>query len=110
MSFGPRMNEIFDDKRVRLVAFAANTYAEALKDMQDIQIDNGIWQNETKQALQGLFSGPITEDDAVGFFVAHTMDYGVFLELANDRKYEILRPTAEKWSKCLLDYARSIYA
>lgn len=110
MSFGPRLNQIFDERRVKLAAYANTTAGEALKDMQEYQNGEGkAWNNDTYQAFLGLFSGPIIEEDAIGFFVAHMMDYGVFLELANDRQNEILRPTAEKWAKDLLDYAKELY-
>jgi hypothetical protein len=114
MSFGPRLNQIFDDRRVKLAAYAESTAAEALKDMQEYQKQEKKepgkgWNNETYQALLGLISGPINEDDAIGFFVAHTIEYGVFLELANDRQNEILRPTAEKWALGLRLYAQELY-
>jgi hypothetical protein len=103
------MNQIFDARRVKLVAYCTLLAGLALQSMQEIQIDNGVWQNETSQALLGLFSGVIDEGEVVGFFVAHMMEYGVFLELANDRKYEILRPTAERFALLLKLYAQELY-
>lgn len=110
MSFGPRLNEIFDARRVKLVAFAQQRAGECLRYMQDLQRNDGVWDNQTYQALQGLFTGLIDELDAAGFFTAHTMDYGVFLELANDRKYELLRPSLERFATALILYAKELYS
>ena len=105
-----RIAGLVNEKIVRLAAFAERTALAALQDMQDFQRGSGqAWNNETNQAFLGLFSGPINERDAVGFFVAHTMFYGVFLELANDRQNAILVPTAERWAKDLLDYAKELF-
>ena len=83
--------------------------------MQDFQAANEFessglgWDNETKQALQRLFSDSFMEDDSVGFFLAHGVEYGVYLELANDRKHELLRPTAEKYALRFKLYAQELF-
>lgn len=109
MSFGPRMNEIFDARRVRLAGACEHIAGEALNDMQDRQLNDEFWNNQTYQAVETLFSGTINENDAVGFFVAHKKDYGVFLELANDRQNAILVPTANEFAPDLIREAKDIY-
>jgi hypothetical protein len=110
MSFGPRLNEIFDRKKAALYAESQRLADEALKELQDSQRDNAYWNNETKQALQRLFSDAFMDDDAVGFFLAHGVEYGIYLELANDRKHEALRPMAEKYALKLKLFAEGLYA
>ena len=109
MSFGPRMNEIFDEKKVRLAGECERIAGVAHEDMQTRQLQNEFWENETFQAVETLFTGPIHEPDAEGFFVAHQKDYGVFLTLANDRKHDILLPTANKFAEDLVKAAKDIY-
>lgn len=109
MSFGPALDRIFDARKVRLAGECERIAGVAVEDMQTRQLQNEFWNNETFQAVETLFSGPIHEPDAEGFFVAHHMDYGVFLELANDRKHAILLPTATKFSEDLVKAAKDIY-
>ena len=109
MSFGPRLNQIFDRKKAALFAYAKQLAEESLAELQDQQKDNAFWNNETFQALQRLFSDAFMEDDAVGFFLAHGVEYGVYLELANDRQNEALRPMIEKYSLKFKLFAQELY-
>lgn len=59
-------------------------------------IKGKYWHNRTSTAEASVFSGIITEKDIVGFFLAHAVEYGVYLELANDRKHQALVPTVGK--------------
>ena len=56
-------------------------------------IKGAFWTNQTSIAADKVFSGVISEKGVVGFFLAHNVEYGVSLELANDRRHESLRPT-----------------
>lgn len=57
------------------------------------------WTDRTGLARQGLF-GEAKEfgDDTLRVRLSHTMDYGVYLELANSGKYAILEPTVKKFA------------
>ena len=59
---------------------------------------NAPWKDRTSNARNGLFG----EAEISGFWrdevlikLAHSVEYGVFLELANDGKYAILKPTLD---------------
>lgn len=61
---------------------------------------NAPWKDRTSHARQGLFG------EASEFFegnrtlkvrISHKMDYGPYLELCNQGKYAILRPTRDKF-------------
>lgn len=59
---------------------------------------NAPWTDRTGNARNGLFgSTEVTglRRNEVKIRLAHTMDYGVFLELARDGKYAILKPTVD---------------
>ena len=59
---------------------------------------NKRWQDRTGNARAGLHGGYFWENtEVLKTFIAHAMDYGVFLELANDGKYAILQPTINKF-------------
>ncbi|AEE95289.1 hypothetical protein [Mahella australiensis] len=53
------------------------------------------WHDRTGHARQGLKGIPLIEKDEITIRLAHTMEYGVYLELAHDGKYAILKPTGE---------------
>ena len=89
---GANLKAIFDKKIAALYAFCEFCAIEALKEMQSEQLGNKYWNNETKTALQELFSAPFRDEESLGFFLAHGVEYGKFLELANDRQNAILLP------------------
>ena len=57
--------------------------------------ENASWIDRTGNAREGLFGSTAVVGDEVMIRLGHSMDYGVFLELANDGKYAILKPTID---------------
>lgn len=109
MSVGSTVKDIFDRRVAALYAEAQRLAAEALAELQDQQRDNQFWNNETFQALQRLFADAFQDDDAVGFFLAHGVEYGVYLELANNRQNEALRPMIEKYALKFKLFAQELF-
>jgi len=66
------------------------------------------WTNRTSDARNRVFSEVINKADAIGFFMAHGIDYGVYLELANDRQNEALRPLIEKYGRMFIERVRAL--
>jgi hypothetical protein len=56
------------------------------------------WKNRTSHARQGLRGGMYKEDKDIFSYIAHSVDYGIFLELCNDGKYAILLETRDKFA------------
>ena len=55
---------------------------------------SAIWTDRTANARQGLQGNSFWELATVlKITLAHTVDYGVYLELAHDRKHQILEKT-----------------
>lgn len=67
------------------------------------------WNNQTESAARLVFSDAFIDDDDLGFFIAHMVEYGVYLEIANDRRHEALRPLIEKFYPLFLRDVRAIY-
>lgn len=101
--------EIFRRKKAALFAESKRLAEEALQEMKTEQAGNEFWDNQTKQALLRLFSDAFQEDDAVGFFLAHGVEYGIYLELANDRQNAILVPKITKYALKLKLFALELY-
>ena len=57
---------------------------------------NAPWIDRTSNARQGLRGGAEFEGSDIVIYVAHTMTYGIYLELCNAGKYAILKPTIER--------------
>lgn len=69
----------------------------ASKKMESWAKQNRPWTDRTGRARSGLFGYAYWEDkQIVSAAIAHTVYYGVFLELAHERKYAILERTIEE--------------
>lgn len=90
---------IFQKKLATLYALAKRLALECVQEAQQRQLGgNEFWNNETKTAVRTLFGDAFQDDVAVGFFLAHFIEYGIYLELANDRQNAILVPMIEKYA------------
>ena len=69
-----------------------------------------FWHNQTETAAKEVFSDAFIDGDDIGFFIAHLVEYGVYLELANDRRHEALRPLIEEFFPQFRRDVQAIYA
>ena len=53
------------------------------------------WQDRTGNARNGLFGGTDVRGNEARILLGHSMEYGIFLELARDGKHAILKPTLD---------------
>jgi hypothetical protein len=97
------ISNIFDIKLIQIEAL--NRYYAALvlnyfrsQQPPGIGTKGKYWSNQTGQAATRVFSDIFKEANKLGFFISHGVNYGVYLELANDRKYESLYPIIKKFS------------
>ena len=68
--------------------------------MQNYSRQNKRWQDRTGNARAGLNGGSGWENiQVLKAWIAHSMSYGVYLELANDRKYQILEESRDKFAQ-----------
>jgi hypothetical protein len=120
------LDAIYARKRAALFALCIYYAALVLKEFRDQQmvgpgggswIDryNGqgtgrYWNNQTETAAREVFADAYVDDDEMGFFIAHMVEYGVYLELANDRRHEALRPLIEKYYPRFRREAEAIYS
>lgn len=84
--------EIYIRKRRAAVALCLYYAGLVLQSFRQRQANNRFWTNRTRTAVNTVFSEAIDEKGVIGFFLAHAVEYGVYLELANDRKHEAIRP------------------
>ena len=107
---GRNIRAIYDRRLVALYALNEFFAAKALKIFkEDQKISQIYWENQTFQAVDSVFSGVIKDNDFIGFFLAHWKDYGVYLELANNRQNEALKPIIDLLYKDYIKAVKEIY-
>jgi hypothetical protein len=77
---------------------------------QGLAQDEGkFWTNQTTLAIKTVFG--FTEDfgDSVCWGIAHHMEYGKWLELANNRKHAALEPTLKLLVPFFMDDVRKVF-
>ena len=87
------MNRWAASKKIALQALGKVTGAN----MEAYAKTNARWVNRTGMARRGLKGGTYTDSSGIYSYIAHSMDYGFWLELANDRKYAILEESRDKY-------------
>lgn len=97
-------------REAAVFAISARTAADALADFQKRQRDNEFWENQTGQALDRMFAEPFREENSIGWFISHGVNYGVYLELANNRKNQSLRPIVQKFAPGFRKEVRKLYS
>lgn len=93
-----KISRVYQHKQLLVIALCNEYAAMAEKRFRQKQhsgtnVKGAFWTNRTSTASDTVFSGVIISQNIYGFFLAQSVSYGVYLELANDRKYESLRPT-----------------
>lgn len=75
---------------------AIQLYAEtsALK-LQNHARENAPWTDRTGHARQRLSGKAEPTDTGYDLILAHGVDYGIFLELANEKRYAIIQQTID---------------
>ena len=67
------------------------------------------WTDRTGNARQGLKGGFIWRNISQAIiYIAHRVDYGVFLELAHEKRFAILQPTVNRFKNIVLGKLKRI--
>lgn len=99
----------YDRKRAALFALSLFYAGKIINDFRQIQEGSEMyWNNQTGLAMSTMFADAFQDDDEVGFFLSHFQRYGIYLELANDRQNEAIRPLILKWAPQFFKDAREI--
>lgn len=98
----------FADFEVKAKA-ALGVYADtAGKKLEDHAKNNAPWQDNTGLARKTIQGGKQWEGDKCHVYVSGNMQYSPFLELCNDKKHAILKPTVDKLSPEILQGLRNL--
>ena len=64
---------------------------------------NKRWENRTGHAMQRLVGYVEKLSQSVRIYIAHGVDYGIYLELAHEKRFAILQETVNNNSKEILE-------
>jgi len=95
------------DRRMRAATFAlAQNWAGKLeREMKE----KAPWTDRTGNARAGLYGTAEWDGNDVVIRIGHTVDYGVYLELARDGLYAIVKPTQQANKANLLRDFRELW-
>jgi hypothetical protein len=82
----------------------------ALQRFRQKQKQNAFWTNQTGSLFNNAFSGSDITSEFIGFYLSLTEDYGLYVELANNRKHEAVRPTVMAFYSRFMRDVEKIYA
>ncbi|WP_054677005.1 hypothetical protein ACFLKB_17430 [Clostridium sp. FAM 1755] len=78
-------------------------YADiAGKKLEEYAKKNAPWKDQSDMDSETIKGGKQWEGDKCNFYVSGNMEGSPFLELCNDKKYAILKPTIDKLSPQIL--------
>ena len=90
-TIGPRLDY--------LVAYSAMNVAEALEqgkaEVEAYAKSSAPWADRSGAARNGLQASVYTEDGELVLELAHTVDYGYWLEVIQEGRYAVIMPTLE---------------
>lgn len=103
------ITKIYERKAAALYALSVAYAAEAIQIFRSRQRGGAYWENQTGDALALMFAKAFQTADSIGFFLAHGVSYGVYLELANDRRNMAILPIIIELWKPYADAVERIY-
>lgn len=86
------LDSLPEKKRRALIAYG-NTAAVKLQGEAQM---SRPWRNRTAQAVQRIKGYCKTTDTGIRIYLAHGVDYGVYLEYANGKKHAVIYPTLRR--------------
>ena len=102
------IERIYERKKTALYALSLNYAAIALQDLRREQGNDKYWENQTFTAVDSVFSDAFFDSASIGWLIAHGVEYGIDLELANNGKHQALKPTINKYAKQFIADAKQL--
>jgi len=89
---------------------AARAFAERNPDRADVTAMGMPWVNRSFRAARSVYADAgINDQGDLYFSMYHTMSYGVYLELANNRRHAVLEPIVREHAPEFLARIKGIY-
>ena len=97
-----KIKSIYNRRRIDVYALSLEYAAIAINYFWSVQppkpdSQGMFWYNRTGQAAARMFTGAEVTENIVSWFMAHSVQYGVYLELSNDRKHASINQVIRKF-------------
>ena len=103
------INEIYRRKEAALYAIALFTVQEMLQQFRAEQAGSAYWQNQSNDAKNRMFTDARITSQFVSLIMAHGVDYGVYLELANNGQNAAIRLFIELYEPIFIKRIKELY-
>jgi hypothetical protein len=98
-------------RRRTLLALCQYYSVVIVQEFRKRQAENEFWNNQTYTARDTVFSEVIDNGaHSIGLSLAHYVDYGVYLEFANNRQNQMIMPMMESIMPRLMADVKTIMA
>lgn len=89
---------IYERRRAAIYALSLRYAGLAINYFRQQQAGGAFWNNQTNQAKDRMFTDAYILGNIIGWFMAHGVEYGPYLELANDGKNQAIRPVINRFA------------
>lgn len=96
---GPEWDEVIEQ-----------VFREAAPQIESYAQQNAPWEDQTGEARDGLTAKAFRDGDNVALELAHTVDYGFWLEVIQNGRFAIILPTLESQGPAVMRKARDAVA
>ena len=76
--------------------------------IEDYMKSSGPWMDQSANARQGLNVRPESTADAVSIWLAHGVEYGIYLELAHAGAWAIVNPSLDAFGPLVWDSVKDM--
>ena len=88
---------------------SVGVYADtSAKKMENHAKNNYKWNDQTFKASRSLYGRWYWNGDKARIEIGHGVDYGVYLEYCNEKRYAIIKPTIDATSSDIINGLRNI--
>ena len=97
------INGIYERRKAAVYALCVEYAAMAIQYFWSVQppkqnTQGQFWYNRSGQASARMKHGAYIENNIIAWFLGHGVQYGVYLELANDARHQSIRPIIQRFA------------
>lgn len=104
------IKNIFEKRKAQIYALSLQYAALAINDFKQRQSGGEFWNNQTNTAMNTMFTNAFIINNIIGWFMSHSVEYGPYLELANNEKHAAIKPIVNKWGPKFINAVKKLYS
>ena len=108
------IKNIYSRKEIALYGLALQYAEMAIRYFREVQPQTpntlgAFWHNRTGTAAARMFTDAEISASFISWFMSHGVQYGTYLELANDRRHEAIRPIIRRYISRFMQDVKKTY-